>query len=159
MERILSVLAVLFVLSACKKEKVPIPVVEEPSKWELIAGDYKVYDTLGTFLYDMSIVHVPNEADEYIDSLRFENFDGEFIFIAKQISADNYPMHVNFGGQDTLIDSANKRWKLWGGLFDDFNNWEKDTIWMRFQKTNINYYIEDVTPYFQCDCIQVAVKQ
>jgi hypothetical protein len=40
---------------ACRKDKVQEPVIEEPTKWELISGDYKVYDTLGEYLYKMSI--------------------------------------------------------------------------------------------------------
>jgi len=162
MERILSVLAVLFILSSCKKDKVPVPILEEPSKWEVIAGNYKVYDTLGTYLYDMKIVHVPNEQESTVDSLRFENFDGEFTFTWKQPTASNLPnLYMVFGYHDTLYDSQSKRWKI---LFDDtdpvYNNvLVDDTIRMNFGKTNINYYIEDLTPYFQCDCIQVAVKQ
>ena len=63
------------------------------------------------------------------------------------------------GGGDTLFDSNNKRWKLNGWTLTYYNNWHNDTIPLRFQKTNINYWIQDATPYFSCDCKQIAVKQ
>jgi hypothetical protein len=63
------------------------------------------------------------------------------------------------GGGDPLYDSNNKRWKIAGGVFTYYNNWNNDTIPLRFNKTNINYYIQDVTPYYACQCKQIAVKQ
>jgi len=142
---------------ACTKEKTPIPVIPEPTKWEKIAGHYKVYDTTGVFLYDMDLIHIHNDATNR-DSVRFENFDGEFTFTTKQLEASNLPMFVQIGGWDTLYDSNNKRWKLSAGISDYYNNFRNDTIKLRFNKTNINYYIEDVTPYYACDCKQIAVK-
>jgi hypothetical protein len=143
---------------SCAKEKTPTPVIPQPTKWEKIAGHYKVYDTTGVYLYDMDLIHSHNNATNR-DSIRFENFDGEFTFTTQQIEANNLPMYVQIGGGDTLYDSNNKRWKLWGGIYTYYNNFHNDTIPLRFQKTNINYYIEDVTPYYACDCKQIAVKQ
>jgi hypothetical protein len=148
----------VILLLGCKKDKVPIPVPVEPTKWELIEGEYKVYDTLGTFLYNMNIVHIYNELDD-LDSLRFENFDGEFEFTTKQENFSNYPMYTAIGGGDTLYDSQMNRWKLYAGVSDDYNQLINDTIKLRFQKTNINYWIEDVVPYYACACKQIAVKQ
>lgn len=151
----IALVAVSFLLS-CKKDKTePIP---EPSKWELISGNYKVYDTLGVYLYDMNIVHVPN-SDSSIDSLRFENFDGNFTFTNKQTNAANFQESISIGSQDTLFDLQNKRWKVIGALYENYNKFIDDTIKLRFQKTNINYWVEDVVPYFACDCKQIAVKQ
>ncbi len=143
---------------SCTKEKTPTPVTPEPTKWEKIAGHYKVYDTTGVYLYDMDLIHIHNNATNR-DSIRFENFDGEFTFTTKQLEASNLPMFVQIGGGDTLYDSNNKRWKLGAGISDYYNNWNNDTIPLRFQKTNINYYISDLTPYYACDCKQIAVKQ
>ena len=156
---LLSILGFVLLIS-CKKDKVPVPILEEPSKWEVIAGNYKVYDTLGTYLYDMKIVHVSNAADEYDDSLRFENFDGEFTFTYKQSTASNLPTYnVKIGVHDSLVDSDGNRWNIFSTNYENYNFLENDTIRMRFQKSNIQYYLQDLTPYFQCDCIQVAVKQ
>jgi hypothetical protein len=146
------------ILFSCTKKKTPVPAIPEPTKWEKIAGHYKVYDTTGVYLYDMNLVHTHNDITNR-DSIRFENFDGEFIFTAQQIEANNLPMYIRIGGGDPLYDSNNKRWKLSAGISDYYNNWHNDTIRLRFNKTNINYYISDVTPYYACDCKQIAVKQ
>lgn len=146
-------------LWACTKEKVPgIPTPPEPTKWEKIAGHYKVYDTTGVYLYDMDLIHTHNDATNR-DSIRFENFDGEFTFTVQQEEFSNYPMYVAIGVQNPIFDSNNKRWKLGGAAYTYYNSYHNDTIPLKFQKTNINYYIEDVTPYYACECKQIAVKQ
>ncbi|TSJ47573.1 hypothetical protein [Fluviicola chungangensis] len=144
---------------SCTKEKTPTPVTPEPTKWEKIAGHYKVYDTTGVYLYDMDLIHI--HVSEQIDSLRFENFDSEFTFTVKQLypSPMNFPMCVSIGGHDTLYDSNSKRWKLSAGISEEYNNFRNDTIHLNFQKTNINYYISDLTAYYACNCKQIAVKQ
>ena len=153
----LTVVGVLLLL-ACTKE-ISTLTPELLTKWDKIEGSYKVYDTLGEFLYDLNIVHVPDPENETIDSLRFENFDGEFTFTVKQENFANMPMYVRIGVHNILFDTQNRRWKLGGAAYEHYNQFEKDTIRLRFQKTNINYYIEDSTPYFECDCKQIAVKQ
>ena len=72
------------ILFSCKKEKTPTPVTPEPTKWEKIAGHYKVYDPTGVYLYDLDLIHSHNNVTNR-DSIRFENFDGEFTFTTKQI--------------------------------------------------------------------------
>jgi len=144
---------------SCTKEKTPVPVTPEPTKWEKIAGHYKVYDTTGIFLYDMNIIHI--HVNEQTDSLRFENFDGEFNFTVKQSNPNpgNYPNYVDIGYHILLYDSNSKRWKLGGATYEYYNSFNNDTLPLRFQKTNINYYISDLVPYYACDCKQIAVKQ
>ena len=137
-----------------------MPVVEEPSKWEVIAGNYKVYDTLGAFLYDMNIVHVPNEVDEYVDSLRFENFDGEFMFTTKQSIWSSFPeYYITIGFHEPILDLTGNRWRVSSATDPTYNFLENDTIVLQFEKSNLQYYIQDLVPYFQCDCVQIAVKQ
>jgi hypothetical protein len=145
-------------LFACTKQKTPIPITPEPTKWEKIAGHYKVYDTTGVFLYEMDLIHSRNNATNR-DSIRFENFDGEFTFTTQQEEFANLPMYVRIGGHDPLYDSNGKRWKISSAAFEYYNNFSNDTIPFRFSKTNINYYISDLTPYYACDCRQIAVKQ
>ena len=159
-----SILILIFLVGmsilSCTKEKTPVPTAPEPTKWEKVAGHYKVYDTTGVYLYDMDIVHIHNNLTNK-DSLRFENFDGEFTFTTEQEiqNPSNYPNYVRIGSHDTLFDSNNKRWKLGGAAYTYYNSYQNDTLPLRFQKTNINYYIQDVTPYYACDCKQIAVKQ
>lgn len=143
-------------LVGCTKDKVPLP--PEPTKLEKFAGDYKVYDTLGSYLYDMRLVAIDNDGTNY-DSIRFENFDGEFTFTTKQENFGNYPMYVRIGAHSLLVGNQGNRWQLFSTNWEGYNNWENDTIKIRFEKTNINYWIEDVVPYFACDCKQIAVKQ
>jgi hypothetical protein len=145
-------------LFACTKQKTPVTVTPEVTKWEKIAGHYKVYDTTGVYLYEMDLIHIHNDATNR-DSIRFENFDGEFNFTTQQGEFSNYPMYVAIGVHNMLFDSNNKRWKLGGVAYTYYNSFHNDTIPLKFQKTNINYYIEDVTPYYACDCKQIAVKQ
>jgi hypothetical protein len=153
-------IAGIALLFGCDKDKTPTTATPEPKKWEQIAGHYKVYDTTGVFLYEMDLIHIYNPANNR-DSIRFENFDGEFTFTSAQDSPppSNNKMNIRITGGDTLYDSNNKRWKLYGPSYLDYNNFKNDTIKLRFNKTNINYYIEDVTPYYACDCKQIAVKQ
>ena len=143
---------------SCNKKKTPTSVTPQPTKWEKIAGHYKVYDTTGVYLYEMDLIHIHNDATNR-DSIRFENFDGEFTFTTKQEEAINIPMYVAIGIHNPLYDSNSKRWQLGGGTYTYYNNWNNDTIPLRFQKTNIHYYISDLTPYYACDCKQIAVKQ
>lgn len=151
-----------FLVNSCKKDKVPEPIpLPGPTKWEKIAGNYKVYDTLGEFLYEMNISHIHNDSNN-TDSLKFENFDGEFTFTNKQEKFSNYPdLLIQTGYHQLLYDSNMYRWKLQTAANDEFyyNVLENDTIRLIFRKTNINYYLLDDTPYFYCECKQIAVKQ
>lgn len=161
------IVASLFVvvIFSCRKDKVQEPVVEDPTKWELISGDYMVYDTLGAYLYDMRIDHfldVDSSDGDKHNYFRFDNFDGQFTFEQKQISESilSEP-YINIGYHDTLYDDDGNRWKLTfaSGISDDYNYLREDTILLRFDKTNINYYLQDLVPYYECECKQIAVKQ
>src|SRR5690606_24612816 len=114
---------------------------------------------MGVFLYEMDLVHVPAVDNDYVDSLRFENFDGEFTFTTKQEVFGNLPNYVAIGFNPILYDNQGNRWKIGSNLDEYYNNFRNDTIPLRFQKTNINYYLEDLVPYYACDCKQIAVKQ
>lgn len=149
----------LLALFSCKKDVVSPEELVEVSKWEKVAGNYKVYDTLGVFLHDMSIVHIENTFDEAIDSLRFENFNNQFTITSKQSIFSNYPDYITIGYHDTVYDSNNNRWKIMSTLYEDYNNFRDDTLPMRFEVTNINYYIEDLVPYHGEEYFQIAIKQ
>lgn len=149
---------------SCRKDKVQEPVVEEPTKWEVISGDYKVYDTLGVYLYDMSIEHITgkNENDEIIDSLRFINIDSSFNINYEQpnFSFSNYPKHHFYlGSHDSMLDHHGNRWDFMGLTNEIYNSLINDTIKLRFSKNNIQYYLQDIVQYEECTCIQIAVKQ
>jgi hypothetical protein len=130
-------------LFSCRKDKVQEPVIEEPTKWELISGEYKVYDTLGEYLFDMGIEHFQKEdsvSDDIRDYFRFVNFDNEFVFDKSQYSKpSNYygsQLYVELGSHDTLFDSDGNRWKFFGVLEEGYNKFQEDTIFLKFKKTN-----------------------
>ena len=83
---------------ACTKDKTAKPTTPPKlTKWEKIAGHYKVYDTTGVYLYDMDLIHIHNDVTNR-DSIRFVNFDGEFSFTTQQEEFINIPMYVAIGG-------------------------------------------------------------
>ena len=158
-----------FMIFSCKKEKVPSPTTVDtpkPSKWEVIPGKYKVYDTLNNFLYEMEITHLTGKDSlgKTTDSLHFENFDGNF-----NITADNTWANTNYSNQPKnyfyigdylpLKDKNNKKWRIMGLTDGNFNALVNDTIKLRFDKCNIIYYLDDCTPYFCEPVYQIAVKQ
>jgi hypothetical protein len=151
-------------LAGCKKAKVEkekMPVTPPISKWALISGDYKVYDTAGVFLYDMSISHSKGQNTQgiIVDSLHFTNFDGNFNISASQSAGcPNYCTRV--GSHTAISDSINNRWNIFGmGSGQIYNYWHDDTIVMYFQKHNTPYWINDGTSYSNKLLKHVAVKQ
>lgn len=159
----LTILLFIVLFSSCKKDKViPCPV-QEPTKYELISGDYKVYDTLGNFMYEMNLNFIdgPVIAGVKSDTVLFTNFDGQFEFAQHQgFNSSNPEYFIQIGIQDTVYDDNGNKWKI---LFDTdpiYNNiLQNDTIRMIFHKTNINYWVEDAVPYYECYCKQIAVKK
>ncbi len=150
------------VLLSCTKDKTPQPPIpEEPTKWDKIAGNYKVYDTLGIYLYDMEIVHIYNDSAK-IDTLVYLNLNDRFEIFSRQYFLPNNadPFFIRIGPEDTVSDKYNKRWQLITyGQSDGCNIWKNDTIKMKFGLTNIKYWIEDAAPYLDTVITQVAVKQ
>jgi hypothetical protein len=147
---------------SCTKDKTPQPPIpEEPTKWDKIAGNYKVYDTLGSYLYEMEIIHTYNDVFK-IDTLIYLNLNNQFNLFSRQYynppNAD--PFYIRIGPEDTVSDKYNKRWQLITyGQSDGCNIWKNDTIKMKFGQTNIKYWIEDAAPYLDTVITQVAVKQ
>jgi len=157
---ILLVLMITFLLACCK-EKIQKPIAEEPSKWEIIPGDYKVYDTLGGYLYDMSIEYISGEdgSGKEIDSLRFNKFNNDFVFTQKQ---NSYKISdpINIGVHNPILDWSGNSWQLSGpSTSPKDNRLINDTLFLRYNLTNIQYYLQDLVPYFECNCKQIAVKQ
>lgn len=160
-------LILLFAFS-CTKEKAPVFEPEPPhilTKYEKLVGTYKVYDTLGNYLYPMSIDYtdttIGNWATTY--TIYFSNFENQFNFSEFQGAMSNPPIPtIDIGYHGPLYDTLNKRWKIIGhydptGKFDNIPS--GDTLRLIYRKININYYIEDLTPYKDTIIKIVAVKQ
>lgn len=154
---------ILLALTACKKDKTPeqesTPV---PTKWELIPGHYKVYDTLGNFIYEMDISHTIGSTIEgyRVDSLTFGNFDGNFNFTAAQNQCTTFPNCIRIGSLTAANDSSENRWDIFGyNVTEEYNNFRNDTIVFYFEKQNMPYWWNDGTTFFQGNLKHVAVKQ
>ena len=165
MRALLPILTLLLLTAACTKDKTPVPatpVPVAPSKWDLIPGNYKVYDTVGSFLYDMQIAHTtgthPN--GNRLDTLHYTNFDGNFNFSAIQSQGSIYPNNVTIGSYTALHDSIDNRWDIFGYSSDnEYNNFRNDSIVFYFEKQNMPYWINDGTIYFNGLIKHIAVKQ
>lgn len=148
-------------LASCKPEQVkPTESTKEVSKYDLIPGNYKMYDTLGNYLYDLNIKHFREKSTNLIprDSLLFTNFDGKYSFKTLQNTGSpaNEPNYsFRLGVHDSLRDNAGKRTLIFG-ISAVYSN---DSIYIHFERDNMKYYLADMVPYNSCDCQQIGVKQ
>jgi hypothetical protein len=150
----------LFLLTNCRKDKVKVPEPIEPTKWEKIAGDYKVYNlNNGSFLYDMSIDHIHDTVNN-TDSLFFSNYGDLFYLTKYQSKGSNIPEgYVDIGANNPIIDKFGKRWHLFQATDFSFNVLNNDTIILKYGRRNILYYLADLVPYCDTTIIEIAVKQ
>jgi hypothetical protein len=156
----------IFIFGCSKKEEeLPTPITE-PEQWERFAGDYKVYDILGNFLYDMSLVHFYSGNNIYqndVDSVIIQNFADTFdLKYEFRRTIDKNLLDIGF--HDSIVDRNNKSWHLTRNADDENtpireNKLINDTIIMYFRLNNIKYYIQEAQPYYYCDCKHIAVKQ
>jgi len=159
----IQMLFIALFIASCNKDTVPAPktpVIPEPVKWEVIPGDYKMYDTLGNYLYDMSISHWGLEMPDGSrrDTFQFNNFDGQFDFKMYQSDANitNLPKYYFYiGSHYPLYDSSNDRWQLYG--YDAY--YDSDTIHLLYKVHNILYWVGDSRPYELREIKQYGVKQ
>jgi len=167
MKQTLIIVLILFLLS-CSKEKELIPNEPPiaPEQWEKFAGNYKIYDTLGVYLYDLDMIHYFSGKNVYgndVDSLILQNFADTFD-VKYEFRNFTEPNNFDFGFHDSIVDRNNKTWGLWS-LSDDLTTTARenylinDTIILYFKMDNIKYYIPEAQPYYRCECKHVAVKQ
>lgn len=163
MKRLFGILFLLILVAACKKDKTPKQEPDPaPTKWELIPGHYKVYDSTGVYIYEMDISHTSglNIYGVPIDTLHFMNFDGQFDLKIRQSNFSNFPDMITTGSQTAILDSINNRWDLFCYSPDSvYNNFRNDTILFYFQKQNTPYWWNDGTQYFNGNLKHIAVKQ
>lgn len=158
---VVTLVAATFICSmACTKEKVPLPPEPvEPTKWEKIAGNYKVYDTLGNYLYEMGISHIHNDSNN-TDSLHFDNYGNLFNITCYQSPWSGIPEgYIEIGSKNPIEDKYSKRWDLSQATNLDYNVLINDTLKLRYRRVNILYYLEDISPYCDTTIIEIAVKQ
>jgi len=162
-----AILILLFLtLLSCKKEQ-PIIPTESPPPWKKFVGTYHVYDTTGVYMHDMEISHFfsgKNFANQDVDSLLVQNFNGMLDLRIERYQNTNPANLLPLGLYHGIEDHSGNRWVF--SSWWDFpetpeleNTLLNDTIVFGFKLNNMAYYIQDVTPYFNCTCRIVAVKQ
>jgi hypothetical protein len=163
MRLLLGLLFLIVLVAGCKKDKTPTPEpTPAPTKWELIPGHYKVYDSTGVFIYEMDIEYSSGTSSlgYHIDSLTFINFDDNFNFHVAQTAASNNKNNVFIGIHEGVSDSINNHWTIFDlGSDEHFNSFRNDTIVFYFQKQNMPYWWNDGTQYFNENLKHIAVKQ
>lgn len=166
---IIILLFIILLFSNCsKKELLPDEQPYIPEQYERFIGDYKVYDTMGVYLYNMNINHLSStyfQNGQKIDSLILINFNDTFnLMIDFNPASSGYENTFDIGFHDSIIDYNNKSWNI-STLSDDLstpmreNELKNDSMILYFRQTNIQYYMPEAQPYFFCKCKQVAVKQ
>jgi hypothetical protein len=164
--KILGLLLFLVIACSCKKEKVPVPDEPEVQEWEKFVGSYKVFDTLGIYLFDASISHFSgiNQYGVMVDSIRIKNF-ADTLDLKFQFIEDTYNKAImNIGFSQPAYDKLNNPWNITTNMQDTLtlileNNLVNDTMILYFRMTNITYYDNISTFYYWCDCKHVYVKQ
>ena len=150
----------LGVFFSCVKDTPVFPPVPEREPWEKFIGDYKVYDTTGVFLYDMSISHHysgDNVFGNPVDSLYIENLSNLFEF---ELKTD--PNLFDIRSDSALEDKYGYHWffgSMWHDPVQNTNYYHNDTIILSYTLDNILHYINEGQPYYRCDCKEIAVKQ
>lgn len=165
--RIVGYMAIVgLTLFGCRKDPpLEVPTVEAAADWEKFLGDYKVYDTLGVYLYDMSISHHSgiNGFGVEVDSLLLSNFADTFdLDIKFKYKSDDRILDI--GINHPAYDHSGWRWHLshtWNDPATEEmeNTLIGDTILLAFTMDNIAFYWDDGVSYFTCECRQLAVKQ
>ncbi len=148
----------MMIFFSCTKDITPL-FKDNRTIWEKVKGKYKVYDSLGSYLYEMDIIHIPFSLSSP-DTLKFLNFDNDFVYTRSQ--STNLPENlIGFVSPFPTKDKNNKSWSLFnsssGGIYD--NKWRNDTIRMCFNKHNTPWWPSESVPYLDTIIKQIAVKQ
>lgn len=162
MRYIIFILIFGVILSCKKKSNEPCPPQEQ---WEKFVGEYNVYDTLGTFLFNAEISHYSsiNEFGVEVDSILIQNF-ADTMDLKFNFSYDININYFNFNFHDSVVDYNNKSWHV-SIIYDDpittelENVYQSGTMTLYFRMTNLPYYINESVPYFDCYCKHVYVKK
>jgi hypothetical protein len=166
----LTILFIVILVLGCSKEKqiTPIQDIEPIDQWKKFIGNYKVYDTVGNYMYNMEIAHystTPYPNGHKLDSLIIINFADTFdLKFAYSLNSSGYENYLDIGFNDSVVDYNAKMWWV-GRISDDTSTVVKenrlinDTIILYFEQDNIKFYINEAQPYYRCECKHVAVKQ
>ena len=156
MKSINILLLFLIGITSCKKEVISSepPYIEQ--WWDEYYGIYTVFDTANDVTYQMEIKQIERNFNGiFIDSVSFINVANKFdvgrIFEQNVTYLDG----PSIGVFDSLMDVDNYNWTFSAGLSEKESN---DTLELKYTKSNIQYYMDDGVPFYNCICIDLAVK-
>ena len=147
-------------LTGCKKDEKPEPS-NANTKWKKIPGNYKVYDSSGTFLKDMIIVYTtkPDINGGEIRFFRYKPFLEYGHVQVYQDASTPYSNTISFGNLVGIHDSQYKRWVITDLGSFAYDMQTNDTIEINLDKDNAPYWEEDSTTYHHEVMKLFAVKQ
>ena len=158
----------LTALASCRKDP-PVPDPPDPPfVWERFIGDYKVYDSTGFYIYDMSILHdivwQPSPDVQRIDTLKIVNFNGKLDLRFRFMETTNEPNYLNIGIHHPVLDHDGYSWHVSRKSNDPHdpvkvNTLINDTIILYFQMSNIAFCQAEGVPCYHIIEKQIAVKQ
>lgn len=144
-------------LTGCKKEK---ECPDNPAVFDgrdQFVGQYKVYDTLGTYLYSMEIMKA---SDTGKDSLFAANWGSRFDLFIRHEDGDltNY---LSYNPPFPSVDHNGHRWAFFQDPDAAFssNLLIGDTLRMSYYISNIAFYVDDGVPFFEWNYREYGVKQ
>ncbi|MBZ0207150.1 MAG: hypothetical protein K8H89_12555 [Flavobacteriales bacterium] len=150
--------AALICIHSCKRDDDVKPQSSVPVDGrQKFVGVYDIYDTLGSWKYEMEIsLH----EGEPIDSLFLQGWGGGFDVYAQHHKNDQ-SVFLNFVGVFGIEDYAGNRWALFSEYDSVFmyNRLIGDTLRMSYVKDNIAFYVADGVPYFRQSYREFAVKR
>lgn len=163
---IVSFTLIFISLFSCKPEPSKPQPQPEPEQWEKFIGEYKVYDTLGNFLFDIDIQHFDtvNFKNSEVDCMIINNFANKFQLRFQYGYVNEGLTFLDFGFHQPAYDKNGKRWHLTRKSDDPTtivkeNSLVNDTLVFYYDLNNLLYHNKDSIPYFECYCRDVAVKQ
>lgn len=146
------------VLSGCKKDDKDCPTDSVPPDGRnQFAGQYKVYDTTGVYLYPMEIF-LANDAGR--DSLFVVNWGGRFDFYVRHENGD-LTNGLGIIPPFPSYDHQGYRWGFFHEADAQFHSGYliNDTLRMSYSISNIAFYAEDGVPFFALSFREYGVKQ
>jgi hypothetical protein len=158
-QRVGFILALSLCLGACGKEKheCPSPSTSPVDGRNQFVGQYKVYNTSGTFLYHMEILKA---TDLGRDSLFVVNWGNKFNLYIRHEDGDQ-TNYLNYNPPFPSIDHQGHRWAFVQDLDPAFqsNLLLNDTLRMSYRISNIAFYAQDGVPFFDSTYREYGVKQ
>jgi len=161
MLRRLFCISLLTLVTSC--EKIVTDEFPNQKTCEKFAGNYLMYDPELDTNYSMQVSCTYHDGNSYGDSIHFINYANRFDFGQKALNSTE---NLDFIYGTNIFPLADKNGNNWSFSNAGFYSGE-DTTWiygdslvLRFEISNIAFYMDEGVPYYACDpCIHYGVKQ